>query len=81
MNIEGVVYLFEYSQEKKSTEMSLDEKISKAQRAYNDKMAHVNIYYVSDSEKRRLKNPSKGQKIKRRRRAIRLGLLNDDEED
>ena len=65
--------------EKREKNMSLDEKISKMTRIFNEKMADRSLYFVSKSEKNRMKRLSKKQKHKRRRRLLRLGLLYDDD--
>ncbi len=67
--------------EKKYMKMSLEEKIARAGKEYNDKTKNLSRFYISKSEKYRLTHPSKKQKRKRRAKLIRLGLINDYDDD
>ena len=50
--------------EKKYMKMSLEEKIAREGREYNDKTKNLSRFYISKSEKYRLTHPSKKQKRK-----------------
>jgi hypothetical protein len=67
--------------EKRYMKMSLEEKVARASREYNDKTKNLSRFYISKSEKYRLKHPSKKQKRKRREKLIRLGLINEYDDD
>jgi len=67
--------------DKKYLKMSIEEKIARASRAYNDKTKNYSRYYMSKSEKHRLKYPSKKQRRKRRAKLIRMGIISDYDDD